>query len=118
MDNPKLRLTPDSLVSLLGFLAFVLVAGLGAWIFVFWQIVPWLREGAWYSYPFATYVGVDTRWIGPQVIIDWLLALPLTLVLVFLGVSLFWGFGWVSTKMYQCAARHAGRRPTPGQSRA
>jgi hypothetical protein len=73
----------------------------------FWQIVPWLRQGVWQHYPAANYVHPQTSWIGLQFIIDWLVALPITLVLVVFGIILFWGAGLISAKMYQCASRHA-----------
>jgi uncharacterized protein (DUF2235 family) len=112
MDDNKRILTPDSIVSLIGLLALVAVAGLGAWIWLFWQIVPWLREGVWHSYPVATFFHPRTNWIGLQFITNWLVALPVTFVLAIFGVALFWGFGLISTKMYQCASRDARRART------
>lgn len=117
MDQAKRTLTPDSIVSLIGLLALIAVAGLGAWIWLVWQIVPWLHEGVWHHYPVANYIHPQTSWIGLQFIIDWLVALPVTVVLATFGVALFWGFGLISTKMYQCASRHAGKRVTPAQTR-
>ena len=105
------------LLELVGFVAFVAIAGLGAYIMLFWQIGPWLREGIWHGYPVATFLSFNTDWLGLRLIIDWLLTLPLTLVLVFLGVVSFWAFGFVSAKMYQCASRHAGKSLTPAQTR-
>ena len=112
------QFTPDSLVSCLGLVSLVLFLGAAAWIFLLWQIVPWLREGVWHSYPLGVVCAPITSWIGLQIILDWIFALPLTLVLVLVGLLLFWMFGLVSTKLYQWASKTAGKTVTPAQTHA
>jgi uncharacterized protein (DUF2235 family) len=117
--NPSLKqFTPDSLVSCVGLIGLVLFVGTAAWIFLLWQIIPWLREGEWYSYAIARYEGPVTGWIGLDMILDWIFALPLTLLLVALGFLWFWLLGLFSTKLYQSASRAAGKVVTPAQIRA
>jgi uncharacterized protein (DUF2235 family) len=118
MTPDRKQLTPDSIVSCIGLGLLVLFAGAALWILVCWQIIPWLREGAWHSYPLATFFAVRTDWIGLQVILDWLQALPVTLVLAFTAIVLFWLFGLLSAKLYQWASKAAGTIVTPAQTRA
>lgn len=112
METSHKRITPDSVVSCLGLLFLVLFAGLAAWIFLAWQIIPWLREGVWHSYPVEHFVDLRTAWIGFQLIADWVLALPVTLVLVLIGLSLFRYFGILSAKLYQAGSKAV----TPSQT--
>ncbi len=98
MHPEKKQITLDSVVSCLGLLGLVLLAGAAGWILVLWQIVPWLRGGVWNSYSLSTCCGVETSWIGLQIIIDWLMKLPVTLVLALLGVLLFRVVGLISAR--------------------
>jgi hypothetical protein len=118
MHPEKKQITLDSVVSCLGLLGLVLLAGAAAWILVLWQIVPWLREGVWNSYSLSTCCGVETSWIGLQIIIDWLMNLPVTLVLALVGVLLFRIVGLISAKVYQCASMNTGKTVTPAQTHA
>jgi uncharacterized protein (DUF2235 family) len=118
MDQPKKHLTLDSFVSCIGLLSLVLSVGLALWIFIGWQIFPWLIEAHWNSYPLAVCCSFQTSWIGLSKIIGWLLQLPVTLVLTVLGIFLFWLFGTLSAKIYQCAANRAGTSVTPAQTSA
>jgi hypothetical protein len=99
------QLTPDSIVSCIGLAFLFLFVGWGGWILLFWQVEPWLREGVWHSYPIATYVSLETSWSGLRLIVDWVLALPLTLLLVVVGVVVFRICGLFSAKLYQWASR-------------
>jgi hypothetical protein len=56
--------------------------------------------------------------MGFQLILDWLLALPVTLLLAFIGLLLFRVFGILSAKLYQAANKAAGSIVTPSQTRA
>lgn len=118
MNPNRKQLTPDSIVSCLGLTSLILLIGLAGWIFVFWQIMPWLREGVWHSYPVSYIFIIDTGWIGLQIIVDWIWALPMTLVLTLAGLVLFYLFGVLSAKLYQWASRNAAQEPTPAQTRA
>jgi hypothetical protein len=57
-------------------------------------------------------------WIGLAIILDWIFALPVTLLLALFGIFLFWIFGLVSTKLYQLASKRAGKVITPAQTHA
>ena len=117
--NPERKyLTPDSIVSCLGLACLVLFVGVAAWILLFWQVEPWLREGIWHSYPLAMYYAPLISWIGLAIILDWIFALPVTLLLALFGIFLFWIFGLVSTKLYQLASKRAGKVITPAQTHA
>ena len=54
----KKTITPDSVISCLGLATLLLTVGAAIWILVIWQIVPWLREGAWYSYPISSWLPI------------------------------------------------------------
>jgi uncharacterized protein (DUF2235 family) len=117
--NPERRqFTPDSFVSCVGLVLLVLCLGAALWIFLFWQIIPWLREGIWHSYPLAAWYVLRTEWVGLQLILDWIFAFPVTLVLVLAGILLFWALGLLSAKLYQWASKGAGKTVTPAQTRA
>ncbi|HTE78476.1 MAG TPA: DUF2235 domain-containing protein [Xanthobacteraceae bacterium] len=109
--------TPDSVVSCLGLAALVVFVGWAGWILLFWQVVPWLHEGIWHSYPIAAQ-GVQLSWVGAQLIINWLLGLPLTLLLTLISILLFRVFGILSAKLYQWASRGPGVTLTPSQTQA
>jgi uncharacterized protein (DUF2235 family) len=116
MNPERKQFTPDSLISCLGLAAGIFFVGAANWIFLFWQIVPWLREDIWHSYPLVTYFAPSTSWVGLALILNWILALPVTLILSLLGIILFWAFGQLSTKMYQWASKRAGKVVTPAQT--
>lgn len=118
METTQRRLTPDSVISCLGLLFSALFVGSAAWIFLIWQIIPWLHEGVWHSYPVLHFFALHTGWIGLQLIADWLLALPVTLLLALSGLFLFRVFGLLSAKLYQAANRATGSIVTPSQTRA
>lgn len=118
MNPERKQLTPDSIVSCLGFACLVLFVGAAVWILVFWQIGPWLREGVWHSYPLAAYYVPITSWVGLGMILDWIFVLPVTLLLSLSGNFLFWVFGLLSTKLYQWASKTEGKIITPAQTRA
>jgi uncharacterized protein (DUF2235 family) len=65
------RLTPDSIASCLGLALLAFFVGWAGWILIFCQIIPWLREDVWYSYPISAYLTLQTSWVGLQLIIDW-----------------------------------------------
>ena len=111
------KLTPDSIVSCLGLALLILFVGTATWILLFWQIVPWLRDGTWHSYPISEQ-GVQISWVGAKLIIDWLLKLPLTLLLAGIGIFLFRAFGILSAKLYQWANRGSNVILTPSQTHA
>jgi uncharacterized protein (DUF2235 family) len=111
-------LTPDGLVSCLGLLLLLLFIGLAAWIFLVSQIIPWLHEASWHSYPLSQFLAVTTGWVGFQLILDWLFALPVTLLLALTGLLIFRIMGILSAKLYQAASRNAGATVTPSQTHA
>lgn len=111
------KLTPDSIVSCLGLAILILFVGTATWILLFWQIVPWLRDGTWQSYPISEQ-GIQISWVGAKLIIDWLLKLPLTLLLAGIGIFLFRAFGILSAKLYQWANRGSNVILTPSQTHA
>lgn len=115
MESESKQFSLDSLASCLGLACLMFFVGAGAWIFFFWQIFPWLREGIWYSYPLAAYYFPVTGWVGLDIILNWISALPVTLLLVVMGVFLFWLFGLLSTKLYVWASKGANKTVTPAQ---
>lgn len=111
------RLTPDSIVSCVGLALLIVFVGWAGWIFLFWQVIPWLHDGVWQSYPIANQP-VHFGWIGAELIINWLLKLPLTLLLTSVGLLLFRILGILSAKLYQWANRAPGVTLTPSQTHA
>jgi hypothetical protein len=112
------QLTPDSVVSCIGLALLILFVGWAGGIFLFRQAIPWLQQGVWHSYPIAAYVTLQTGWVGLRLIIDWVLALPMTLLLVVVGVVIFRIFGLFSAKLYEWASRAPGVTLTPSQTQA
>ncbi len=117
MNPQRKKFTPDSVISCLGLASGIVFVGAAIWILLVWQIVPWLREGVWHSYPITMYFNPSTDWVGFALLLNWVLALPVTLMLALVGVGLFWVFGLLSTKLYQCASRNTDAI-TPSQTRA
>ena len=118
MITERKQLTPDGLFSCAGLALLVLFAGAALWIFILWQIMPWLWEGVWHSYPITTFFAPDTGWIGLKMILDWIFALPITLLLAITGIIIFWLFGLLSAKLYQYANSRTGQTVTPAQTHA
>ena len=112
------RLTPDSVVSCVGLALLVFLGGWAGWILLFRQIIPWLQEGIWHSYPISTYFYWQTSWVGLQLIIDWVWKLPMSLLLAIAGIVLFRLFGMVSAKLYEWASRGDEKKLTPSQTQA
>jgi uncharacterized protein (DUF2235 family) len=112
------QITLDSVISCLGLLSLLLAGGAVLWVVVLWQILPWLHLGIWNSYPLRWCFDVQTSWLGLQYILDWLLNLPVTLVMAALGILLFWFFGLLSAKTYQWGTRGTSETITPSQTRA
>lgn len=60
------------------------------------QIWTWLREGYWPAKSLHDWLfevgagGPYTSWLGVQRIIDWLLSMPLSLAMLFIGLMLCW----------------------------
>jgi uncharacterized protein (DUF2235 family) len=118
MDRRGQAFTFDSFVSFLGLLGLALVGGFALWMLLFWQVLPWLRTGEWVHYQLGRCCYFQTSWIGLQRIIDWVMTLPITLLLAFPAILLFRSFGLLSAKIYQCASRAAATTVTPSQTRA
>jgi len=112
------RLTPDSVVSCVGLALLVFLGGWAGSILLFRQIIPWLQEGIWHSYPISTYFYWQTSWVGLQLIIDWVWKLPMSLLLAIAGIVLFRLFGMVSAKLYEWASRGDEKKLTPSQTQA
>jgi uncharacterized protein (DUF2235 family) len=118
MGTRKPQITPDSIVSCLGLVLAAFFGGAAFWILLLWQIVPWLREGVWHSYPLSWLCTIHTDWIGLQLILDWIWRLPVTLLLALLAIAVFWVFGMIAAKMYQWASRGSVAPVTPTQTQA
>jgi uncharacterized protein (DUF2235 family) len=112
------RLTPDSIASCLGLALLAFFVGWAGWILIFCQIIPWLREDVWYSYPISAYLTLQTSWVGLQLIIDWVWKLPMSLLLAVVGVVFFRLFGILSAKLYEWASRGEEKKLTPSQTQA
>jgi len=97
----------DSAISCVGLLGLVAFWGMAAWIFVFWQIVPWLRDASWQSYPLADFIDLSSPWKGVQMIIEWFLYLPATLVFGIIGIGIFWICGRLASRLYQARSAEA-----------
>jgi uncharacterized protein (DUF2235 family) len=110
------RLTPDSIASCMGLALLIFFVGWTGWILIFYQIIPWLREDVWHSYPISAYFSLQTSWVGLQLIIDWIWRLPMSLLLAVIGVTLFRIFGIVSAKLYEWASRGDEKKLTPSQT--
>ena len=61
---------------------------------LFYQLYIWLKTGAWGSLPLSTglkFIGIDdprTGWSESQKTVDWLLATPLCLWFIMIGVCI------------------------------
>jgi uncharacterized protein (DUF2235 family) len=107
-----------SCLSLIIMLALV-AAGVGL---LGYQVLEWLRADAWHSMPLDILLscirnwGAD--WLGLQRVYDWILALPLSLMLILFGLFLFGAGGWLSSYLYRHAALAQQKPVTPAQTRA
>lgn len=90
----------DSCVSCLGLVGLLGFVAVALWILLFWQILPWLKEASWQSYPLSYFVELSSSWRGLQIIVDWFLYLPATLVFALLGLVVFWICGAIASKLY------------------
>ena len=91
----------DSFLSCVGFVGLIVLNLFALWILFFWQIVPWLRDGVWRSYPLSWFYEVRTGWVGLQLILDWLFYLPAVLISVVIGLAIFWFFGILAARSYE-----------------
>jgi uncharacterized protein (DUF2235 family) len=114
-DKAMKRFTADSLVSFIALAALVAGLAVAAWILLFWQIFPWLRQGTWNSYPISHWLEIHQSWVGLQHILDWLMKLPLTLGVAGTAVVLFWLLGRFSAWLYRMATIGKGKQVTPSQ---
>jgi len=111
----------DRIVSCFALLFLVLATGTGIVIFGY-QLVEWLRSDIWHPMPLDVVIGSVRRlgadWLGLQRVYDWVLALPLSILCVAIGVLVFWAGGVLSAYLYKRAA-HAEAKPiTPAQTHA
>ncbi len=90
----------DSVIAGVGLLGLLASWGTAVWVFLFWQIIPWLRDASWQSYPLSDFINLSPSWKGIQIILEWLLYLPATLVFVILGIGFFWLCGTVASILY------------------
>ncbi|WP_082512410.1 DUF2235 domain-containing protein [Afipia sp. Root123D2] len=86
------------------------------------QIGHWLMTAEWRSMPLSTVGSCLHRmladWRGLQQVFDWILKLPLSLVIFLTGYLLFWFFGVLSTKAYQRWVKRQRKIATPAQTQA
>jgi hypothetical protein len=113
------RTTMDRFVSCIALFVLLaaLLAGTGTLVF---QIVGWLETGHWPIVNLDTAMGwlrhIGSDWVGLQKIWDWVLALPLFVVLYVVGFVLFWLLGVLSASLYRTAARAQMQTITPSQT--
>ena len=111
----------DRIVSCLALLFLVLAVGAGILIFG-WQLLEWLQTDIWLPMPLDLAVGGIRRlgadWLGLQRVYDWVLALPLSILCVAIGVLVFWAGGVLSAYLYKRAAHAEAKLITPAQSHA
>jgi uncharacterized protein (DUF2235 family) len=109
----------DRIVSCLALLLLAVACVAGAGILGY-QLLSWLQTGVWPPMPLAVVLsgirGFGASWLGLQLIYDWILALPLSICLLFAGFLVFWGGGVLSAYLYRKAARAAQRTVTPAQT--
>jgi uncharacterized protein (DUF2235 family) len=111
----------DRVVSCLALLFLIVAAGAGIAIFGC-QIIDWLRTDIWHPMPLDVAIGgirkYGSDWLGLQRVYDWVLALPISILCIVIGFSVFWVGGVISAYLYKRAA-HAEAKPiTPAQSHA
>ena len=113
-EMPEAIHTFSRLVSCLALLIGGGIVSLAALIFG-WQCLMWLMNGEWPSLPIRIFWYPHVSWIGVQVILDWIFALPTALVLFTIGVLVFKLLGMFSDWLYQQEAHSAGLVTTPSQ---
>jgi hypothetical protein len=109
----------DRLASCSGLTA--LIAGIFSCVgIVAYQVVGWLTDGIWQPVPFKAVASglksLASDWVGLQILFDWILRLPLSLLLLTFGVLVFWRLGAWSAKLYQKKVH--GKVATPSQMHA
>jgi hypothetical protein len=80
-----------------------------------WQCLGWLEVGEWPRLPLRTLFQPRVSWVGLQIILDWIFALPLALIILTIGVITFRLIGMLSDSIYKTEAERAGKVPTPSQ---
>lgn len=108
----------DRIVSCLALLVLVVALASGIAVLGF-QVAGWLQSGAWPRVPLESVLGfirhAGAGWAGLQKVYDWVLALPLSLVLVIAGFVMFWIGGALSARLYRRAAKAQAKLVTPSQ---
>ena len=105
----------DRIASCSGLIALIAGVFSGTGI-VLYQIFGWLTDGIWQPVPLAAVASglksLASDWIGLQILFDWILRLPLSLLLLILGVLIFWRLGALSAKLYQKKVHGKGVTPS------
>jgi uncharacterized protein (DUF2235 family) len=111
----------DRIVSCFALLFLVIAAGAGIAIFGC-QLVEWLRTDTWHPMPLGRAIGgiraIGSEWLGLQRVYDWVLALPLSILCIVVGVFVFWAGGLLSAYLYKRAALAEAKSITPAQTHA
>jgi hypothetical protein len=98
-----------------------LIAGILSCVgIVSYQVSGWLTDGIWQPVPLSAVASglksLASDWVGLQILFDWILRLPLSLLLLIFGVLIFWRLGALSAKLYQKKVH--GKVATPSQMHA
>jgi uncharacterized protein (DUF2235 family) len=111
----------DRIVSCFALALLIILVAAGVGVFGY-QVFEWLQTGVWPPMPLAKVLGFvrawGQSWVGLQQVYDWILALPLSLMLVFAGFLLFGLGGSLSTYLYRRAAVAERKPVTPAQTHA
>jgi hypothetical protein len=111
----------DRIVSCLALLFLIVAVSTGIFIFGY-QLVEWLRTDTWHPMPLDLAIGpirkFGSTWLGLQLVYDWVLALPLSIVCTVIGFLAFWAGGLISAYLYRGAAHAAAQQITPAQTHA
>jgi hypothetical protein len=87
---------------------------------VSYQAFGWLTDDIWQPVPLGAVASglksLASDWVGLQILFDWILRLPLSLLLLIFGVLVFWRLGALSAKLYQKKVH--GKVATPSQMHA
>ncbi|CAN5505391.1 hypothetical protein BH10PSE11_BH10PSE11_13430 [soil metagenome] len=119
--EPEKKFHADQILSCSGLISFSAgtVFMIGTWIY---QIVSWLKNGVWTPIPLDLMAhgirSIGQDWTGLQVVYNWLLALPLSLAVFFVGFAIFWRFGILSAAAYKRRTEREGDIATPAQTQA
>jgi hypothetical protein len=110
----------DRLVSCIALLLLIIAAAIGTAI-VGYQCLVWLHFGVWKSMPLELLLGsirsFPLSWVGLQLVLDWILTLPLVIFFYALVIFVFWLGGITSAALYKRAARVQAKMVTPAQTR-